>query len=143
MQKDVGWLWIAGFFISLAATNAQTPSPPTANTQFDGKYTFVSSTNLSETFMTRETNRIYRCRDLRGRGPLTIANGHARYNDQEGTVGPHGDLLMRIAPTPRNRGESPGTEGVTSGWIDGNGTVRACFVSYYCNRDLIWKKEAR
>ena len=29
MQKNIGWLWVVGFFGLLAAANAQTP-PPTA-----------------------------------------------------------------------------------------------------------------
>jgi hypothetical protein len=141
MQKHVGWLWIAGFFGLLAAADAQTPSSPAA-TQFDGTYAFVSSAKVNETYTATGTNRIGQCGDLPPRGPLTIENGHARYNLQEGTIGPQGELAMRLAPSPatRHAGASPGIESITSGRIDGNGTVRARRMGYYCSHDLIWQK---
>jgi hypothetical protein len=44
MRRNLGWLWIVGFFGLLASANAQTASPPTTTTQFDGTYAFVSAT---------------------------------------------------------------------------------------------------
>jgi hypothetical protein len=51
MQKQVGWLWIAGPFGFLGAAHAQSVSPPAANTQFDGTYAFISATKLNEPFL--------------------------------------------------------------------------------------------
>jgi hypothetical protein len=152
LWKQIGGLWIIGFFGLLAAANAQTPSPPAASTQFDGTYAFVSATKLNETYTTTRTNRLGQCGDYRGR-PLTIANGQARYPGLgrltaagfEGTLGPQGQLVMRLAdtPAPRGRGASPGVEIIINGQIDGHGTVHARQMGYSCSYDLVWQKEAR
>jgi hypothetical protein len=142
MRWNSGWLWIIGFLGVLAVADAQTPSPPAAGTAFDGIYAFVSSTKLNETYTTTATAHIKRCGDLPPRGPLTIVNGHARYNRQEGTVGSQGELAMRLASTPGKKG-SVGIEIVTTGRIDGNGTVRARRTGYYCSYDLIWRRVAK
>jgi hypothetical protein len=146
MHKPIGWLWIAGFFSLVAAANAQTPSSSAAGIKYDGTYAFVSSTKVNETYMTTGTTRIGRCGGLPPRGPLTIVNGHARYNLQEGTVGSQGELAMRfLAPSPFGRcgGCSPGVEIITRGRIDGNGTVRARRIGYYCSHDLVWQKVSK
>jgi hypothetical protein len=104
MQKHVVWLWAVGFFGLLAAADAQTPSPPAATTEFDGTYAFVSSAKVNETYYAWGSTRIGQCGDLSPRGPLTIVNGHARYNRQEGTVGPQGELRMRRDPSPLANG---------------------------------------
>jgi hypothetical protein len=57
MRKEIIWLWTIGFFGLLAAADAQTASPPAANTQFDGTYAFVSATTVNETFMGEEQDR--------------------------------------------------------------------------------------
>lgn len=149
MRKTIGWLWIAGFFGLLAAANAQTPSPPAATTQFDGTYAFVSATALNETYMTTWRTRMGRCADIRKLGPLTIANGQARYSGFgritkegfEGTVRPQGELIMRLA-APASQ-SSLGVEIITRGIIDGNGTIRARQMGRACNYDLVWQKETR
>ena len=151
MHKTVGLLWIAGFFGLLAGADAQTASPPAASTQFDGTYTFVSATKLTETYAMRGSNRIGRCGDYSGR-PLSIANGQARYAGFglaaagfEGTVGPQGELAMRLAstPAPRGAGASPGFEITFNGRIDNNGTIRARRMGVLCSYDVIWQKEAK
>jgi hypothetical protein len=152
MPQHIGWLWILGLFGLLAAANAQTASPPTATTQFDGTYAFVSATKLKETYTTRVTNRIGRCGDYTGR-PLTITNGQARYPGLgrltsagfEGTVGPQGELALRLASTPATRaaGASPGVEIIINGKIESNGTVRARQIGYGCSYDLSWQKQTR
>jgi hypothetical protein len=43
-----------GIFRLVVAADAQTPSPPAANTQFDGTYAFVSSTRVNETYMLQD-----------------------------------------------------------------------------------------
>jgi hypothetical protein len=73
MQKDIGWLWIVGFFGLVSAAGAQAPSSPTASTQFDGTYRFVSSVKLNETYTTsRGGERMGQCPDpgKEGRSPL-------------------------------------------------------------------------
>ena len=85
IQRNLGWLWFAGFFGLLASANAQTPSPPAAATQFDGKYEFVSQTNVNETFFTTQTEHVRRClRPPLKTEPLMIANGEARYTSPRG-----------------------------------------------------------
>jgi hypothetical protein len=54
MQKHFVWLWVVGFLV--VATDAQTPSLPAANTQFDGTYAFVSSTRVNETYTVKEVS---------------------------------------------------------------------------------------
>ena len=152
MRKHVGWLWIAGFCGLVAAANAQPASQPAATTQFDGTYAFVSATKVNETYTTKVTNRLGRCGDYTGR-PLTIANGQARYPGLgrltsagfEGTVGPQGELALRLASTPATRaaGASPGVEIIINGKIESDGTVRARQMGYACSYDLIWRKESR
>lgn len=141
MQKHIAWLWIAGLFGLVAAANAQTPSPSTPPaTAFDGTYAFVSSAKVNETYTTLGTERLRRCGDLWD-GPLTIANGHARYNKQEGTVGLQGELTMRLDPTPLGKGGgNEGIEITIFGRIDVNGAIRARQTGPNCQYDVIWQK---
>lgn len=149
MKKGVGWWCIIGFFGLIAAADAQTASPPSAGTQFDGTYRFVSATTLTETYMTTWRTRMGRCGDIRRMGPLTIANGQARYSGFgritkegfEGTVGPQGELNMRLAAPASH--SSLGVEIITHGTIDGNGIVRARQTGRSCSYDLVWQKETR
>jgi hypothetical protein len=153
MQRSAGWAWIVGFLGLLAAANAQTPSPPASGAQFDGTYGFVSSTRLNETYATTRANRIGQCAENLKVGPLTVANGQAQYSGFgrltkagfEGTVGPQGELTMRLAstPAPRGAGASPGVEISTRGRIDPNGTVSARQMGYLCSYDVIWRKESK
>lgn len=106
MRKRIGWLWTIPFFGLLPGTAAQTGSAVAASPQFDGSYTFVSSTKVNETYMVRNTGRLGKCPD-RGAARLTIENGQARYRSGywfEGRVGPQGDLAMRSAGMPLSGG---------------------------------------
>jgi hypothetical protein len=149
MQKNIGWLWIVGFFGLVPAANAQTAAPSAANTQFDGNYAFVSATKVNETYTTTWTTRMGQCGDIRKLGKLTIVNGQARYSGFgrvtkagfEGTVGSQGELALRLAASASK--SSLGAEIVTHGTIDGNGTIRARQTSRGCSYDLVWQKEAR
>jgi hypothetical protein len=149
MQKHIGRWWIVGFFGLLAAANAQTASPPAAGMQFDGTYRFVSATTLNETYMTTWRTRMGRCGDIQRMGPLTIANGQARYagfgrvtkEGFEGTVGPQGELTLKLA-APASK-SSLGVEIITRGTVDGNGTIRARQMSRGCSYDLVWQKASR
>jgi hypothetical protein len=120
--------------------------------QFDGTYAFASATTLNETYMTTWRTRMGRCGDIRKLGPLTIANGQARYagfgrvtkEGFEGTVGPQGELTMRASePEGRHGGLSPGDERIFSGSVDGTGMLHARLITYGCNWDTIWRKEAK
>lgn len=144
MRKHVGWLWIAGFFGLLAAANAQTPSSPAAVTQFDGTYGFVSATRVDETYAVPGSNRIGQCGDTaranRLRPPLTGAGGR----QFEGTVSSQGELAVRSATSSSRGGwAGVGDERMFFGRIDGNGTVRARRIDYYCGHDFIWQKEPK
>ena len=145
MRKHIGWFWVIGFFGLLAAANAQAPSPPTAGTQFDGTYAFVSVTKVIETF-SDFWGRMKPCLDMRTVGSLTIANGPAQYSTtnryqplNEGIIGSQGELSMRVLPTSGPRGGLP-IEIATSGRIDGNGTVHARRTSEHCQYDVVWQK---
>jgi hypothetical protein len=142
MQRHTGWLWIVGFFTLAGTASAQPPSPPTTVTQFDGIYAPVSATKVNETFTHIGTNRIDRCGDYPTLQPLIILNGEARYPGKrlEGMVGSQGQLAMRFVSEPAVGGVTPGVERVISGRIDGDGTVRARQIGYYCSYDLIWQK---
>jgi hypothetical protein len=139
MQKQVEWLWVFGFFGWFAAANAQTPSPPAANTQFDGTYAFVSGTKVDETYAALGTNRIGQCPERRV-GSLVIVKGQARLPPFEGTAGPQGELMMRNNGTPLKWGDQPGDEWIIYGRIGGNGTIRARETRCWCRWDLTWQK---
>ena len=134
MHKVLSLLWIIAVFGFSSDVNAQTPTP------FDGTYAFVSSTKLNDTYFRTGTNGMGRCADLPKVSRLIIANGIARYNTLRGTVNSFGELTMRAVLSPTIRGSSPGVEIMTSGRIDGNGTVHARRMTYYCRYDLVWQK---
>ena len=148
MQKHRGWLFCIIAALGLAASaGAQTASSPPPNTQFDGAYAFVSSTRVNETYMHTKTARIGKCGKGGRVGPLSIVNGQARYssgNDSQdlyqGTVGPQGQLIMRIVSTPLVGGETPGRGVTINGEIDSNGTVRARQIGNRCSHDFVWQK---
>ena len=136
MRRQIGLLWIVGFFGLAAAADAQTPSS-TATAPFDGKYRFVSSATVNQTYrkgvMAQCPGRIP--------GPLTIAQGRARYTSGSGyrlrgTVGPQGELAMRASGPS---GSQP-IEIRVSGSIDDTGTVRARQASNSCSYDFVWHK---
>jgi hypothetical protein len=144
MQRGIGRLWIVGFFGWFAAANAQTPSSSPAGTVFDGTYAFVSATKVNETYTDR-AGRLKQCGNLSPPTSLTIENGHARFNLQEGTVASRGEFTTRnMSPAPVSHGGfMPGWEIIAVGRIDENGTVRARWANYNCSYDLIWAKEPK
>src|SRR5258707_15404324 len=99
MRRQIGLLWIVGFFGLAAAADAQRPSA-TATAPFDGKYRFVSSARVNQTYISRK-GVMAQC-PSRIPGSLTIAQGRARYTSGSGyrlrgTVGPQGELAMRAS----------------------------------------------
>ena len=139
MRSQFGLACIIAFAASLAAADAQTPSPSTAGAAFDGKYRLVSSARVNQTFMTRKA-QVGQCPDRRP-GALTVRHGQTRYESAtgyplRGTVGPQGELTMRAS----GPGQSQPIEIRVSGQIDGAGTVRARQTSNSCNYDFVWQK---
>jgi hypothetical protein len=147
MRRHIGLLSIVGFVGLLAAANAQTPAPSTGGTAFDGTYRFVSSANVDATYVTRN-GRTGPCPNRRA-GPLHVTNGRAHYTTAtgyrlRGTVGPQGELAMRIlAPTNSgNAGSSP-LDITVSGSIDASGTAHVRQSSHSCSYDFVWQKASR
>lgn len=143
MRRQVGLLWIVGFFGLLAAADAQTPSP-TAGAPFDGTYRFVSSARVNTTYTTRK-GQMGQCPD-RIAGPLTILQGQAKYTSAtgrrlKGTVGPQGELAMRAAG-PSSWSNQPIDLSV-SGTVDPSGTARVRQLSHSCSYDFVWQKASR
>ena len=143
MRRQIGLLWIVGFFGLVAAADAQTPSS-TAAAPFDGKYRFVSSARVNQTYISRK-GVMAQC-PSRIPGSLTIAQGRARYTSGSGyrlrgTVGPQGELEMR-AEEPSKWGTQPIDISV-SGTIDGSGTVHVRQLSHSCSYDFVWQKASR
>jgi hypothetical protein len=141
MQRRIGLLWIVGFFGLVAAADAQTP-PSTAGASFDGTYRFVSSARVNRTYVAR-SGQTGQCPERRA-GPLTIAQGQAKYTSGTGrqlagTVGPQGELAMRFA-APQGTGGYRPVELTVNGRIDGTGTVRARQSSNSCSYDFVWRK---
>ena len=144
MQKNIGWLWVVGFFGLVAAADAQTPPPSTAGTQFDGTYRPVSSALVNTTYTTRK-GQTGPCPNRRA-GPLHILNGQAHYTTAtgyrvRGTVGPQGELAMR-AIGPSSWANQPIDLSV-SGTVDGGGTARVRQLSHSCSYDFVWQKASR
>jgi hypothetical protein len=142
MRRQIGLLWIAGFFAFIAAADAQAPSS-TGGAAFDGTYRFVSSARVNRTYVTRG-GQMGQC-PARKAGPLTIVQGQAKYTSAtgrqlEGTVGPQGDLAMRLITPPSSGGGYRPFELIVSGNIDGSGTVRARQKSNSCSYNFIWQK---
>src|SRR6266513_24951 len=122
MRRRIGLLSIAGCLSLVAAADAQTPSS-TAGAPFDGTYRFVSSAKVSKTYVDRG-GQMGQCPDRRA-GPLTIMRGQAKYTSAtgrrlKGTVGPQGELAMRLIEPPGSNGYRP-TEINVSGNVDGTG----------------------
>jgi len=141
VPKTARVLSILGLFGSLAAANAQTAPAPTA---FDGTYRPVSWTNANATYTDR-TGRMAPCPSRRP-GPLHIANGEARYTTAtgyklRGTVGPQGELAMRLFAPGNARNTGARTVNLnTTGQIDSTGTARVHQSGASCSYDFVWQK---
>jgi hypothetical protein len=137
MRMRIGLLLAAVGLCGLPAmAGAQAPSP------FDGTYRFVSSTRVSATYVTRG-GQMGRCPD-RAAGPLTIANGRARYTSATGRrlagmVGPQGELALRYLAPPDSNGYRP-IELDVSGVVDNAGTARVRQKGNSCSYDFVWQK---
>lgn len=73
---------------------------------------------------------------------LTIINGRARLPLFDGTVGSHGEVAMRLVAAPARNAWWDPPAAITTGRIDGNGTVHARRRGVYCSYDFIWQKTA-
>jgi hypothetical protein len=145
MRSSIGLLGIVGFVGSLAAANAQTPPPAAAATAFDGTYRLVSSAAVNPTYTTRK-GQTGQCQYRKAR-PLHIVNGRAHYTTATGyrvggTVGPQGELAMRVL-APANSGGSQPISLNVSGNIDASGTARVRQIGYGCSYDFVWQKQTQ
>jgi hypothetical protein len=143
MRMQIGLLSIVGFFGLIAAANAQTTSPSTPVTAFDGTYRFISSAKVNPMY-TAQNGRMAPCPD-RTPGPLTIQNGQARYTAESGhellgTVGPNGELEMRMIPVTVG-GSRPMEMRAAAAEIDSTGTVHLRQIGSACAHDFIWQKQ--
>jgi hypothetical protein len=146
MQQHFGRLSTVLFFGFSAVALAQTPPAQAPVTKYDGTYAFVSSAKVNETYTTMRTEHPGRCPHLAPRTALTITNGRVQFNEQVGTVGPHGELSTRLAtlrPSGRAAGAFPPAELPTHGQIDENGRIRARRLNWSCSYDLIWQKMSK
>jgi hypothetical protein len=139
VQRAIGLLSILVFFGFLATVDAQTASP--AGTAFDGTYRFVSATKVTPMY-TSSKGDMAPCPN-RTPGPLTIAQGHARYTTEtgyelSGTVGPQGQLAMRSVPV--STGGSRPLEIDATGGIDAHGNAHARQRASACSYDFVWQK---
>ena len=82
MRRQIGLLWIVGSLGLLGAAAAQTPSSSNAGAAFDGTYRIVSSARVNKGYVTRG-GQMGQCPN-RTAGPLTIAQGQARYTTATG-----------------------------------------------------------
>ena len=140
MRKSIALVGLVAFFGLLAAADAQTSSA------FDGTYRVVSSTQVNATYTDRN-GRTGPCPNRRP-GPLHITNDQARYTTAtgdklRGSVGPQGQLAMRIITPPNSAGAYRPVEINLSGSIDGSGTVRAHQIGNSCSYDFVWQKQTR
>jgi hypothetical protein len=145
MRRSIGLLGIVGFIGALAAVDAQAQPASTAGTVFDGKYRFVSSTNVNATYTSRK-GQMGQCPSRRA-GPLHIVDGQAHYTTASGyrvggTVGPQGDLVMH-ALAPANQGGSQPISLSVNGNIDASGTARVRQLGYQCSYDFVWQRQTR
>jgi hypothetical protein len=141
MRRKIGGLVVVGFFGTLAAANAQTPTGT-----YDGTYAPVSAKKVTTTYTTRGGQTGF-CPELTA-GPLTVSQGRAQYTTATGhilagTVGPQGQLAMGSeAPPSSGGGYRPVVTNVT-GSINVNGYARARQIGNSCSYDFLWQKEAR
>src|SRR5260370_41595816 len=98
MQNHMGWLGRIGFCGLVGAANAQTPSPATATTQFDGTYAPVSATTLNETFMAGGT-RQGQCPERTAEPPTRMPDP-PRYSNRPG----NGTARLKVEGTVRTHG---------------------------------------
>ena len=145
MRRSIGLLGIAGLIGAFAVVNAQAQTASTAGTAFDGKYRFVSSTNVNATYTSRK-GQTGQCPGRRA-GPLHVVNGRAHYTTATGyrvggTVGPQGELMMR-ASAPANQGGSQPIDLSVTGNIDASGTAHVRQLGYQCSYDFVWQRQTR
>ena len=138
MRSQIGLLSLVGLLSLLATADAQTPS------RFDGTYRLVSAAKVNQTYRSRE-GRMLLCWD-RTPGPLTIANGHAKYTTEtghelNGTVGPNGELDLRMMAGAGETHSRPMEMRTTATQIDNTGTVHARQIGGSCSYDYVWQKQ--
>ncbi len=142
MKSHVGLLSIVAFFGLVAVADAQAPPASTAGTRYDGTYRVVSSTKVNPMY-TSSKGDMAPCPD-RTPGPITIAQGQARYTTQtghelRGPVGPNGELDMRLMTS--TGGSRPMELRTAAAQIDNTGKVYARQIGAGCSYDYVWQKQ--
>jgi hypothetical protein len=131
MRAWTGLLSIAGLLLGILAV-AEAASP------FDGTYQVASSTKVNQTHVNKGGDLGY-CPD-RKPGPLTVADGLARYTTESGVnlagqLAPNGEFEMRFV-------EADGTSPLrVLGDIDDKGKAYARQMGNSCAYDYVWQKQ--
>jgi hypothetical protein len=121
-----------------AQADARAPSASTAGRTFDGTYQLVSSAKVNP--MSTSSKGDMAPFPDRTPGPLTIAQGQARYTTQtgyelQGAVGPNGELDMRLMNVGVGGGGfRPLEVRTTAAQIDRTCTVRARQIGVWAKR---------
>jgi hypothetical protein len=137
-------LWTIAACMSAIPVAAQAPAPTT--TAFDGTYVGVSRTvegvagahtSGQRSITGGNPENDIRCTQNDPPGPLTIANGVARYSGRgnwpEGSVNAQGVLVIRVPYGNRLDAQ-----------IDGRGTVTGRITGgWICSYHVVWQKEGK
>jgi hypothetical protein len=141
MRMQIGLLAVVGLFGLIASASAQTTAAA-AGSAFDGTYRFVSATKVRAMY-TSSKGDMAPCPD-RTPGPLTIAQGQARYTTEtgyqlQGAVAPNGQLAMRLLPV--STGGSRPLEMDATGSIDPEGMADVHQRANACSYVFVWQKQ--
>ena len=144
MSKAVGLVWVVVFF-GLVAGRTRKPHrlrqrerPSTALTRWFPR--------RKSTKLTRRGTDSWANAHTGNRGRCTLRTVKARYTTAtgdklRGTVGPQGQLAMRIlTPTNSSNAGSRPVEVNLNGSVDANGTVHARQIGNSCSYDYVWQK---
>jgi hypothetical protein len=130
MRKWIGLPSMNGFFGLLVAAQAASP--------FDGTYQLSSSKKVTETFYDKGGSMSV-CPD-RKPGPLTIANGRAKYTTETGNT-----LETRVQANSQFEMRYVACDGSNPlramGAVDRNGTVNVRQMGNLCSYDFMWQKQ--
>ena len=125
-----GWTKVLLTFAACMLAMPVFAQAPVQTTAFDGKYAGVSR----DVSKNPSAHRANNCPQSGVPGPLTIANGVARWrggDSWEGTVSPSGVIVMR-APNG----------GRFDGQIDAQGAITGQISGWGCTGTFVWRKQS-
>ena len=130
MRGGIGPLSVVGLLGLLATAEAASP--------YDGTYQLAGSTKVNQTYVS-SGGSFGQCPDRKA-GPLTVADGLARYTTETGDnlaaqIDVNGQFEMRYVEPD---GSSPLR---VLGDIDANGRAYARQMGNKCAHDLVWQKQ--